>query len=176
MFSRLAAAIASTLDIKMILHTLTAEVSRALDVKGATIRLLNDERTTLRVVASHGLSEKYLDQMEVSSEQSITDALRGIPVMIVDCAADPTVRRKKEKEEEGIISLLSIPIQTRNEVIGILRLYSGRMRIFTQDEIMIVTALANLGGLAIQNAGLYMMVENDLREMKEETWTYKAWF
>ncbi|MDD5171071.1 MAG: GAF domain-containing protein [Syntrophales bacterium] len=176
MFSDLAAAIASSLDIKTILQTLTEEVSRSLNVKAASIRLLNDGRDMLQLVASYGLSEKYLDKMVVWSEKSITDALNGKPVMIVDVAADKTVRRRKEKQEEGIISLLSIPIKAKEEVIGILRLYSGTRREFTEDEIMLVTALANLGGLAIQNAGLYLMLQSDLKEMKEASWTYKSWF
>ncbi len=176
MFSDLAANIASSLDIKIILQTLTEDICKALDIKASSIRLLNDERTTLQMVAHYGLSEKYIDNMVVSAEKSITDALNGTPVMIVDVAADKTVRRKKEKQEEGIVSLLSLPIKAKDEVIGILRLYSGSRREFSEDEIMLVTALANLGGLAIQNAGLYLMLQSDLKEMKEASWTYKCWF
>jgi GAF domain-containing protein len=176
MFSDLAANITSSLDIKIILQTLTEDVAKALDIKAASIRLLNDERSMLQMVASYGLSEKYIERMVVSAEKSITDALNGKPVMIVDIAADKTVRRKKEKQEEGIVSLLSLPIKAKEEVIGILRLYSGTRRAFTPDEVMLVTALANLGGLAIQNASLYLMLQTDLKEMKEETWTHKCWF
>ena len=176
MFSDLAANIASSLDIKTILQTLAEEVSQALGAKAASIRLLNDERTMLQMVASYGLSERYLDKMVVSAEKSITDALKGKPAMIVDVASDKTVRRKKEKQEEGIVSLLSLPIKAKEEVIGILRLYSGTRREFSADEIMLAAALANLGGLAIQNAGLYLMAQSDLKEMKEESWTYKSWF
>ena len=39
-----------------------------------------------------------------------------------------------------------------------------------------MTALAYQGGLAIQNASLYLMLQNDLRDMKEATWTHKCWF
>ena len=176
MFSQLAANIASSLDVKIILQTMTEEICKALDIKAASIRLLNDERTTLQMVAHYGLSTKYVGTMVVSSEKSITDALNGKPVMIVDVAKDKTVRRKKEKQEEGIASLLSVPIKARDEVIGILRLYSGTRRSFTEDEVLLVTALANLGGLAIRNAGLYLMLQSDLKEMKEESWTYKCWF
>lgn len=176
MFSDLAAAIASSLDIKTILQTLAEEVSRALNIKASSIRLLNDNRDMLQLAASYGLSEKYLDKMIVSAEKSITEALNGKPVMIVDVAADKTVRRRKEKQEEGIVSILSVPIRAGEEVIGIFRLYSGERREFTADEIMLVAALANLGGLAIRNAGFYLMLQSDLKEMKEASWTYKCWF
>mgnify|MGYP000843929815 FL=1 len=175
-FSDLAASIASSLDVKTILQTLTEEVCTTLNIKASSIRLLNDERTTLQMVASFGLSDKYKDKMVVWAEKSITEALNGKPVMIVDVASDKTVRRRKEKEEEGIVSLLTVPIRAKEEVIGILRLYSGFRRVFTEDEILLVSALANLGGLAIQNAALYLMLQSDLKEMKESTWTHKCWF
>ena len=176
MFSDLAAHIASSLDIKTILQTLTEDVSKALGVKAASIRLLNDDRNMLQMVAHYGLSPKYVGKMVVAAEKSITDALNGKPVMIVDVDADKTVRRRKEKREEGILSLLSLPIMAKDEVIGILRLYSGTRREFTDDDINLVMALASLGGLAIQNAGLYRMLQSDLKEMKEASWTYKCWF
>jgi GAF domain-containing protein len=176
MFSDLAANITSSLDIKDILQTLTEDVCKTAGIKAASIRLLNDERSALQMVAHYGLSEKYVGTMVVAAEKSITDALNGKPVMIVDVAADKTVRRKKEKMEEGIASLLSLPIKARDEVIGVLRLYSGIRHEFTDDEIMLAMALANLGGLAIQNAGMYLMLQSDLKEMKEASWTYKCWF
>jgi GAF domain-containing protein len=176
MFSNLAAQIAASLDLKTILQTLTEDTTKALDVKGATIRLLNDDRTTLQLVASYGLSEKYLNKGAVSAEKSIAEALNGKPVFIADAASDKGVQYKKEKKEEGIVSILCVPIKTKDDVIGVLRLYSATKREINEDGILLMTALANLGGLAIQNAGLYLMLQNDLKDMKAETWTYKSWF
>jgi GAF domain-containing protein len=176
MFSDLATNITASLDLKTILQALTQDTAKALDVKGATIRLLNDQRTTLQLVASYGLSEKYLNKGAVSAEKSIAEALNGKPVTIVDAASDKGVQYKKEKKEEGIVSILCVPIKAKEDVIGVLRLYSATRREFTEDEVLLVTALASLGGLAIQNASLYLMLQSDLKDMKEETWTYKSWF
>ncbi|MBP8981072.1 MAG: GAF domain-containing protein [Syntrophobacterales bacterium] len=175
-FLNLAADIAASLDIKAILQTLTKEVAQALRVKAASIRLLNDERTVLQLVASYGLSEKYLQKGPISAEKSIAEALNGKPVAIADASTDKGVQYKKEKKEEGIVSILCVPIKAKEEVIGVLRLYSDKKREFTEDEVELVTALAYQGGLAIQNASLYLMLQNDLRDMKEATWTYKCWF
>jgi len=168
-FLNLAADIAASLDIKAILQTLTKEVAQALRVKAASIRLLNDERTVLQLVASYGLSEKYLQKGPISAEKSIAEALNGKPVAIADASTDKGVQYKKEKKEEGIVSILCVPIKAKEEVIGVLRLYSDKKREFTEDEVELVTALAYQGGLAIQNASLYLMLQNDLRDMKEAT-------
>jgi GAF domain-containing protein len=176
LFLSLAANIASSLDIKAILQTLTEEVAKALGLKAASIRLLNDERTVLQLVASYGLSDKYLKKGPISAEKSIALALKGKPVAIIDAYTDKGVQYRQEKKEEGIVSILCVPIKAKDEVIGVLRLYSGTKRTFSEDEIGLVTALAYQGGMAIRNASLYLMLQDDLKDMKESSWTYKCWF
>ena len=147
-----------------------------MNVKAASIRLLNDEKTVLQLVASYGLSDKYLKKGPISAEKSIAQALNGKPVAIDDAYTDKGVQYKKEKKEEGIVSILCVPIKAKEDVIGVLRLYSSMKKVFSEDEIELVTALAYQGGLAIQNASLYLMLQDDLRDMKESAWTYKCWF
>jgi GAF domain-containing protein len=176
MFLDLAASINSSLDLKDILQTLTTDVAQAIGVKAATIRLLDEERANLKLVASYGLSEKYLNKGPVSAEKSIAEALKGKPVVVKDASVDKGVQYKKEKEEEGIVSILCVPIKAKEEVIGVLRLYSSTTRDFTEDDILQVTALAYQGGLAIQNASLYLMLKSDMKELKEEIWSHRSWF
>ena len=79
-------------------------------------------------------------------------------------------------KEEGIVSILCVPIKAKEEVIGVMRLYSGVRRDFTEDEIMLVTALAHQGGLAIQNASLYLMLKEDIKDYKDDMWSHRSWF
>lgn len=176
MFLDLAASINKSLDLQDILQALTTDVAVAVGVKAATIRLLDEERKHLTLVASHGLSEKYLKKGPISAEKSIAEALTGKPVVVKDASRDKGVQYKKAKEAEGIVSILCVPIKARDEVIGVLRLYSSTAREFTEDEIALVTALAYQGGLAIQNASLYLMLKSDMKELKEEIWRHRCWF
>jgi GAF domain-containing protein len=176
MFLDLAASINASLDLRDILQALTTEVARAIGVKAATIRLLDEERTNLKLVASYGLSEKYLNKGAISAEKSIAEALRGKPVVVKDASVDKGVQYKEQKKQEGIVSILCVPIKAKDEVIGVLRLYSATPRDFSEDEIMQVTALAYQGGLAIQNASLYLMLKSDMKELKEEIWSHRCWF
>lgn len=176
LFLDLAANINASLDLKDILHALTRDVAQALGVKAVSIRLLDEKRENLSLVASHGLSDKYLNKGPVSAEKSIAEALSGKSVVVKDASRDKGVQYKDAKKEEGIVSILCVPIKAKEEVIGVLRLYSGTPREFTEDEIMQVTALAYQGGLAIQNASLYLMLQSDMKELKEETWRHRSWF
>ncbi len=166
----------SSLDIRVILQTLTEKMARALDLKAASIRLLNDNKTELRLVASYGLSEKYLNKGPVYAEQSIAEALSGVPVIVRDAAKDKGVQYRKEKKEEGIVSILCVPIKAREGVIGVLRLYTNAPREFSDQDIQLVSVLAHQGGLAIQNASLFMMLQDDLKGMKDDAWSHRCWF
>jgi GAF domain-containing protein len=176
MFLDVAENINSSLELKDILQALTTDVAKAIGVKAASIRLLDEERANLKLVASYGLSEKYLNKGPISAEKSIAEALKGKTVIVKDASQDKGVQYKKEKKEEGIVSILCVPIRAKKEVIGVLRLYTAKPHEFTEQEIIVVTALANQGGLAIQNASLYLMLKSDMKELKEEIWSHRCWF
>ena len=77
---------------------------------------------------------------------------------------------------EGIVSMLTVPIRARDEVIGVMRLLSEVERDFPEDMIMLVNALAVQGGIAIQNASLYLRLDEDKKSLEEDIWSYRSWF
>lgn len=176
LFFDLAVNLSGTLDVREILHFMSAEIARALGVKAASIRLLDEDKETLELVASYGLSEKYLKKGPVSAKESIAQALTGKAVVIKNAATDKRVQYRQMNKEEGIVSILSVPVKTKEKVIGVLRLYSGVKREFTKDEIMLVSTLGYLGGLAIMNASLYLRCQEDMNDLKEELWSHRSWF
>jgi GAF domain-containing protein len=177
LFFDLAVNLSGTLDVREILHALTTDLAKALEVKGASIRLLDPTGENLELVASYGLSDNYLKKGPVSARKSIAQALKAHkPVIILNAATDRRVQYRAMNQEEGIVTILAVPIKTKETVIGVLRLYSKVMRHFTPEEIKMVTALAYLGGLAIQNASLYLMCQADMKDLKEELWSHRSWF
>lgn len=176
LFLELAVDINSSLNVKEVLHALTVHVAETLNVKGSALLLLDEKSKKLECVASHGLSDRYLGRGPLFIEGSIQQTLEGNPVLIRDVATDPRVKHKKEKKKEGIASLLSLPVKTKQGIIGVLRLYSAVAREYSADEINLLTALAHLGGIAIQNASLYLVIEKDMTDLRDEIWTHRAYF
>jgi GAF domain-containing protein len=176
LFLDLAVDINSSLNVKEVLNAVTAQVAQTLNVKGAALLLLDEKTRRLECVASHGLSDTYLKRGPLVIEGSIQQTIEGNPVLIRDVATDPRVKHKKEKKKEGIVSLLSLPVKTKQGIIGVLRLYSAVAREFNDDEIKLLTALAHLGGIAIQNASLYLVLEKDMTDLREEIWAHRSYF
>lgn len=175
-FLKLAASISESLDVKDILQALTQDMVEALDLKAAAVRLLDEDKYTLKSVASFGLSGQYLRKGPLLVDKNIGEALKGKTIAIEDVFKDTGIQYKKEKKAEGIASMLYVPIKSKEDVIGILIVYSGHKRKFTEDEIQLVTALAYQGGLAINNACMYLVMQEDIRDLKENIWSHKSWF
>lgn len=176
LFLDLAGNINSTLDIKTILHNLTADICEALGMKGVLIRLLNKETGNLDLVASYGLSEPFLNKGPVAAQKTMVQVLKGETLVIRDVQTDDRVEYREAVIEEGIVSMMVVPVKAKEEVIGVMRLCSGVRRDFPEDMVMLVNALAQTGGLAIQNAAMYLALQNDMKDLKEEIWSHRSWF
>jgi GAF domain-containing protein len=175
-FRNLALRFNESLDIKKILEGMSVDVANALGIKAVSVRLIDREKETLELVASHGLSESYINKGPVRIEKSVTEALKGKTVIIKNAQTDPRVQYRKEKKEEGIVSILCVPIKAQEEVIGILRFYTDTETEFSEGDIMLAEAVANLGGLTIQNASMYLMLKQDMQCLKDDIWSHRSWF
>ena len=126
--------------------------------------------------AASGLSREYLGRGSIDDELGTHQALKGKPVVIYDATSDPGISYREEAAREGVASILAVPIVVKKRIIGVLRLYSNVERDFPEDTIMLVKALAQAGGIAIQNASMYLMLQDDIQDMKEDMWSHRSWF
>ncbi len=154
-FHEVSRAILSVLDSKEVLVLIVKRIVPAMKLKAASLRLLNEKTNDLELVASHLLSKRYLSKGPLNADKSVPDVLEGNPVLIIDAQNDPRIQYSKEKVQEGIVSILSVPVQIHNKVIGMLRLYTSTPRSFSEQEIEFVSALGEMAGLAILNARMY---------------------
>lgn len=154
-FHEVSRSILSVLDSKEVLRLIVKRIVPAMKLKAASLRLLNEKTNDLELAASRFLSKKYLRKGSLDADKSVPEVLEGKPVLIIDAQNDPRIQYRKEKAEEGIASVLSVPVQIYNKVIGMLRLYTSSPRSFTEGEIEFASALGEMAGLSIINARMY---------------------
>ncbi len=164
---KLSTLVNSSLDLSAVLDTIVERLPASLACKGCTIRLLKAQNNQLELVASHGLSENYLQRGRVESEKNVKAALSGSPVSIYDVSQDDRIFYKENMEKEGIKSLLSVPIKAGSEVIGILRILSESPRCFTSSEINFAVSAAEVGGVAIRNAKTFQQITLLFNQIEE---------
>jgi PAS domain S-box-containing protein len=165
-FQEVTKAVSSSLNVNDVLDMIVKKIPEVLRLKGATIRLLDDAGKELQLVAAYGLSQKYLNKGPVDTEENIRTALSEKPVAIYDASTDGRIYYRQEAAEEGIKSMLTLPISARGEVIGVLRLLTGVPRDFTAEEIDFAASLAEQCGTAIENARMYEKLNKEVQYLK----------
>jgi len=151
-FQNICKAISASISIDEVLHLIVTNVVKVMNVKASLLRLLNKETQQLEIAAYYGLSEKYANKGPVGYDKSIDDALAGESVSVYDITEHEDSKYYKEAKEEGIRSILSIPLRADNEVIGILRMYTAEPVNYTEDDLKFMSAIAEQGAIAIVNA------------------------
>lgn len=162
-----AASITSTLRIRQVLDLIANHALQVMDAKGCAIRLLDEESEELRLAATAGLNDAYWDKgpVRISDSPIHQTVLRGEVEEIYNAPTDPRIRYQDAAREAGLTSVLTVPLSTRDRVIGLVRVYARRRHHFRQREIDLLSAFAHQASVAIENARLY----EDIRRNYYET-------
>jgi GAF domain-containing protein len=169
---RVAVLVNSSLKLSDVLVAVVRSVAEVLQAKACAIRLLDDEGKVLDLVASFGLSERYLHKGPVSVSASLIDreALTGKAVSVGEVAADPRLQYPGELAREGIVSVLCAPLIRHDAPIGVMRVYTGERHTFAQDEIDFLQALADICALSIENARMYEALQRTYTAGMDALW------
>jgi len=172
-FVHVSKAISSTLNLQEVLDLIVKEAIRSLELKAGAISLLNKKEGRLELITQQNLSKAFLKKGPVLADRSIARAIRaGGPVIVPDIEHDDQLQYPEECKREGIRSILSVPIIFKDETIGVLRLYGSKSRDFTPQEVEFIIALAEQGGIAIENARFMQELQNSHKEEMRELWDW----
>ena len=68
------------------------------------------------------------------------------------------------EQEDSTKSALYVPMKIEGQTIGVMQLQSLRLDAYTQEDIDLIAAVANVAAVAVQNARLYAAVQRELTE------------
>ena len=169
-----AAAVNSARTTEDVLNGIVQNVAEASDAKGCALMLLTPDKSLLLHTAAYGLSDRYVRKGPVSADKSIAQALEGRPVAVLNAVEDDRIQYQKQAKDEGIASILSVPVLLRGEAIGVMRVYTAKPRHFTDADMYFVGAVANLGAIALENARLYDSAEKDYEALRLDLAEWRA--
>jgi signal transduction histidine kinase len=159
----------STLNLDEALRAITREACDLMRARMCSLMMLDESREWLDLRASHGAGPAYLKKPRLTVEESLLGVVvrRKKPLQISNVQASTDYQDVEVARREGLISLLSVPLLFAGQAIGALNVYTGRLYNFSNEEIRILSALAELSAIAIEKARLYeriVDVEEQLRQ------------
>ncbi len=159
----------STLNLDEALRVITREACELMRARMCSLMMLDESREWLDLRASYGASDTYIKKPRLNVEESLLGvvARRKKPMQVANVQTSSRYQNVEVARQEGLISLLSVPLLFAGQSIGTLNVYTGRAYNFSNEEIKILSALAELSAIAIEKARLYeriVDVEEQLRQ------------
>ena len=116
----------------------------------AWIGVVDREAQRLKLVASYGIGDDYLQLMPLGldPEQARSFGFVGRavaerkPMVSDDLVTDPRVLVKDEASRRGLHSLAVFPLPVSDEIVGVLALYAGEIGFFDAEEMKLLLELA----------------------------------
>jgi PAS domain S-box-containing protein len=164
---RIGKAVTSLLDLEKVLNRIVEAAVFLTGAEEGFLLLVDGETGELYMRAAKGLGEKYARGFRVR----VTDSLSGQVVQTGKSLMVSSVQdEEKFKLKTGYLvkSLLHVPLKVRDEVIGVLSVDNKLSpKSFTNNELYLLSALADYAAIAIENARLYQESSEEAGQLTE---------
>jgi signal transduction histidine kinase len=165
-------AINSTLTLDEALKVITREACMLMGAKMSSLLMLDQTGEWLELRASHGAGPQYLLKPPLSVEDSLLGVVirRKKALQVENVQTSSRYQSAAVAREEGLVSLLSVPLVFGARAMGTLSVYTSRPHSFSNEEIQILSALAEFSSIAIDKARLYERIfdlEGQLRRSEK---------
>ena len=164
--SEISRTITSDLYLEEILQLIVAMTAESMNFKICSIMLLDEKTDELVIQATQSQSRAYVKKPNLKLSESVAGraVTEARPITILDVRKTPGYRYPDIAKAEGLCSLIALPLSVKKEIIGVLNCYTATRHRFSEEEISLLTALANQAAMSIANAKL-MVQAAVLQEM-----------
>ena len=148
--------ITAPLYLDEMLDVVVEMAARVMKARLCSLMLLDEATEELVLRATPHPGQAYRDKPPLRLGEGIAGevARTGRPAAVLDVTAEPRYRHAAVARQEGLCSLLCVPLSVRDRVIGVLNCYTAEPHRFTDEEVALLSTLANQTALAIENARL----------------------
>ncbi len=159
----------STLNLDEALRAITRQACELMRARMCSLMLLDDSGEWLDLRASYGAGDAYIKKPRLAVAESLLGVVvrRKKPLQVANVQADTRYQNVDLARRESLVSLLGVPLIFSAQAIGTLSVYTARPYHFSNEEVKILGALAELSAIAIEKARLYervVDVEEQLRQ------------
>ena len=158
------AATAQTLDLDQLLANVAEIIQRVLPYDLFAILLYNERRRDLRIRYAVGHREDVIRNLSVAMGEGITGtaAVTQEPVLVGDVRNEP----RYLNTVDAVRTELAVPMTARGKLVGVIDLQSTRINAYSNYDRALARLVAARVGIAIDNARLYLRVQQQNRTLK----------
>ncbi len=159
--------ISQTHDLDTTLTTITRKTAEVMGMDSCSLYLLDPQGEYLVLRATTGLAPEAVGRARLRVGQGLTGwaAQHEQPAWSSNAPADPRFVLLPETEELRFKSLLAVPLVVGGRVLGAMNVQTRNTHEFTEDEVELLSMIADLAGGAIEKATLHDHMRRQIREL-----------
>jgi PAS domain S-box-containing protein len=167
LLNQAAKAFNSSLDLDTVLATILAEVRDILDGTAASIWLLEPEAARMTCRQAVGPHEEIIRNWGLAPGRHSDDwLLCGDSQIVTDTWSDPRCGGSTPgSDQPALRSLLSVPLRSRDAVIGVLQVAAVDADHFSPSDRTLLESLTTSAAIAIENAQLVEKLQERTTEL-----------
>ena len=157
-------ALSSLHEPSQVLDTLVRLVARQLNIETVLLSTLTHD-DYLQPAASLGLPDDFLETMRIKRGEGLigTVAERAQPMIVSDVQREVSLSQHPDfNQEHGLTSFLGVPVRYRSQLLGVLSVMAHGDANFSDDNIALLSALADQAAIALENTRLFAERERQI--------------
>ena len=164
---QISAALAAAWELEDTLEVITRITSEVMGVDSCSIYLQDEAGGRLVLKATTGLAREAIGKASLKMGEGLTGwtITHGKPVAVSDALADPRFKLLPETREEGLRSLMAVPLMVQGRVIGAMNVQTVATHEYSEEDQELLTLIANLAAGALEKAALYDRMRQRIQEL-----------
>jgi PAS domain S-box-containing protein len=167
-----------TLNMEQVLHDSLRKISEVMDVEVVWAFQLCEETRELNLIAYEGISEEFahsIDKLKLGEGLNGWVAQKGKSLLVKDASTDPRLTREVVRQE-GIKSMLIVPMKCEEKVKGTLCIASREYRKFTEEEEELLITVGSQIYICVENVRLYQEQARTMEQLRDSESNYRELF
>ncbi|MCE1246553.1 MAG: GAF domain-containing protein [Firmicutes bacterium] len=159
-------AVTGTLSLPKVFELIVDKASHLIEAPAASIITLEEKVHRYEMKSSIGLTGDLADPTFHEAISAMTAKRRRYLTYYVSTSAEPEEPFiVKTLESAGMGGYISVPLIARKRVVGVLNCFCKAQDKFDSQEIRLLRSFANQAAIAVENASLYNIIKNKVREL-----------
>lgn len=136
-----------------LMDSATRQAARIMGVKACSIKLLDEQKKTLRFASTYGLSEDYTrskDGIDIQKSPINRKIIEGSVYAVGNIEERDYFQYPEDIRKEGIASMICLPLRVDKMVLGVFCVYSDASHFFTESNVRFFALMSDLTALEIE--------------------------
>src|SRR5215468_6377355 len=153
--------IASGKYLEEMLQLIVRMIAEMMQARVCSIMIVDNQKNELVLKAAKCSSEEYWQRPNLKIGKSLISRVvkERSPLMVRDVTKEEGYLYPELATKEGVRSLVSVPMIFKDLVLGVINVYSAQERVFSAEDLRVLSTVADQAAMAFENTKLTVAVQ-----------------